>query len=113
MALPEIERHRIDKFLFELMVQKAPAFVRESIQLTASTRGNKVTLIESRPYLHDPSRRSEHKVAQFEYSPETKKWTLYCYDGKLKRHPYPNRAEKSLDFLVAEVINDPTGIFWG
>jgi len=113
MTLPEIERHRIDKFIFELMVQKAPAFVMDGILLSSSTRGNKVNIIVSRPLIDDPSRRSEHNVALFEFNPESKKWSLYFYDRKLKRHLYPNGDDRSLDKLIAEIIKDPTGIFWG
>lgn len=113
MALPEIERHRIDKALFELMVQKSPAFVQDDIQITASTRGNKVTVIEERLLVLDPGVRVEHKVAQLEYTPESKNWSLYCYDRNSKRHPYPNGSNKSLNLLMKQLIEDPTGIFWG
>ena len=113
MPLAEIEQHRVDKLLSDLITRKAPAFTKAQIRITTTTRGNKVTLIEERPYFQDPTRWTEHKIAQFEYDQSSKKWNLYCYDGKLKRHPYPNGNKSSLDKLVEEVIKDPTGIFWG
>jgi len=111
MALPKIERHRIDKFLFEMLVHKSPAFARDSMRLSSSTKGNNMTLIESCPYLHDPRRWSDYKVVQLEYNQESKKWCLYYYDGKLKRQRYPNGVEISLGKLVEGVIKDPTAIF--
>ena len=113
MALPKNEKQRVGELLFDLMASRAAAFVRSQIWITTTTRGKKVTLIDECPYLKDPSNRTRRRVAQFEYDPTSKEWNLYWYDGKLKRHPYPNGNNTSLDKLIAEVIKDPTGIFWG
>jgi hypothetical protein len=52
-------------------------------------------------------------VAQFELNPESQRWTLYWYDRKNRRQPYPTgRNRDTLEKLVAEVDSDPTGIFW-
>jgi hypothetical protein len=77
------------------------------------TRGNRVTLFESRPLFIDPGIRNEVKVAQLEYSPESDSWTLYWYDRKNRRQPYPTgRNRDVLEKLIREIDSDPTGIFW-
>ncbi len=113
MALPFIERERLNKLITEVMARKAPTFVQDHIQITTQIRNNKVAVIEERPCLEDPKRKTRRKVAQFEYSFDTLKWAMYCYDTNLKRRTYPNFSDCSLDELIEEVVRDPKGVFWG
>ncbi len=110
MALPETEQKRADKLVGQLCEQRA---IPDQVKLQYDTRGNRVTLTESRPLFIDPSVWNEVKVAQFEYSPELLRWTLYWYDRKNRRQPYPTgRNKDALEKLIQEVDSDPTGIFW-
>lgn len=110
MVLPEIELHRVIK-LFTLFCEKRiPPEVKDQIKLLNNIKGNKVILIESRPYYDDPSRLTEMPAAQFEYSESTKIWSLYGYNRNDKRLPC---SKGSLDKLIKEVDKDTTGIFWG
>jgi hypothetical protein len=110
MALPEIEQRRADTLLEQLCEQRT---VPEQVKLQHETRGNRVTLTESRPLFIDPAIWNEIKIAQFEYSPEHLNWTLYWYDRKNRRQPYPTgRNKNTLEKLILEVNLDPTGIFW-
>jgi len=110
MALPEPEQQRVDTLLGQLCGQRA---IPDQVRLYYDTKGNRVTLSESRPLFIDPALWNEIKIAQFEYSPESLNWTLYWYDRKNRRQPYPTgRNRDTLEKLVCEVDSDPTGIFW-
>ena len=75
--------------------------------------GNKVILFAERPGFEEPDEPIELKSAQFEYSPESRRWTLYCFDRSNRRRPYQALPlGQDLSRLVAEVDADPTGAFW-
>lgn len=53
-------------------------------------------------------------IAQIRYDDKTGKWTLYCADRNDKWHEYIDiDATKNIDKILAEIDDDPTGIFWG
>lgn len=110
MALPEIELHRVNKLLTQFCEQHIPPDVRDRIKLFYTIKGNKVILIESRPYFDDPTKWTEMPVAQFEYSETSKNWSLFGYNRNDKRLPY---SKGSLKKLLQDVGKDPSGIFWG
>jgi hypothetical protein len=113
MALPEEEKQKVDALLGRLCEQKAAQHAGEQVTFTYAVSGNRVTLVESRPFFVDPREWNQVKVAQFEYNPALENWTLYWYDRKNRRQPYPTgRNRDLLDKLLAEVAKDPTGIFW-
>lgn len=110
MALPETEHQRVVRLLGQLCEQRT---IPDQVKMQYDTRGSRVTLAESRPLFIDPAIWNEIKIAQFEYSAESRNWTLYWYDRKNRRHPYPTgRNRDTLEKLVLEVDSDPTGIFW-
>jgi len=109
MALPHDELQRVNELL-EVFCRERSG---DSVRLEYNVRGNRVTLVESRPLFIDPSMWNSVSVAQFEFNPEPRVWTLYWYDRKNRRQPYPTgRRRDTLEKLVAEVAADPTGIFW-
>lgn len=110
MALPVTEHERADRLLGQLCDQRT---IPAQVKLQYVLKGNRITLSESRPLFIDPAVWNEIKVAQFEYSLETQSWTLYWYDRKNRRQPYPTGRNKDiLEKLICEVDTDPTGIFW-
>ena len=110
MALPETEQQRVDGLLGQLCAQRT---IPDLVKLHYDTRGNRVTLTESRPLFIDPAIWNEIKIAQFEYIHESLHWTLFWYDRKNRRQPYPTgRNKDTLEKLILEVDSDPTGIFW-
>ncbi|MDD2580415.1 MAG: DUF3024 domain-containing protein [Desulfuromonadaceae bacterium] len=110
MALPETELQRVDRILGQLCEQRT---IPDQVRLQHGTRGNRVTLTESRPLFIDPTTWNDVKIAQFEYKPESLNWILYWYDRKNRRQPYPTgRNRDTLEKLILEVDSDPTGIFW-
>jgi len=73
-----------------------------------------VTISEKRPAFDNPSQWVDISVAQFRYHPAKNLWTLYCADRNSRWHMYDEVAPtKSLQTLLEEVDEDPTGIFWG
>jgi hypothetical protein len=109
MALPEEELHRVN----ELLDVFCRARSGDSVRVEYHARGNRVTLVESRPLFIDPRILNSVYVAQFEFNVELQSWSLYWYDRKNRRQPYPTgRNRETLEKLVAEVGKDPTGIFW-
>ncbi|MDA8415425.1 MAG: DUF3024 domain-containing protein [Desulfobacteraceae bacterium] len=110
MALDTTEQQRV-AFLLENLCKERT--LPDQVILHFDTRGNRVTLTESRPLFIDPAIWNEIKIAQFEYNPEARIWTLYWYDRKDRRQPYPTgRNRDTLEKLIQEVNSDPTGIFW-
>jgi hypothetical protein len=114
VALPEIEHQRVEELLGTFCKEKMDMLQDSgTIKIWYSVKGCKVTLTESRPLFIDPGIWNEIKVAQFEYSPALDNWTLYWYDMKNRRQPYPvGRNKDSLEKLILEVEKDLTGIFW-
>lgn len=110
MPLPEIELFRVNKLFTHFCDQRTPPSIRDQIKLLFNIMGNKVILIESRPYHFDDTKWAEMPIAQFEYSATTNMWSLYGYNRNDKRLPI---AKGSLDTLIKEVDTDKTGIFWG
>jgi hypothetical protein len=109
MALPDKELARVQELLDVFCRVRSGVAVVVAYQV----RGNRVTLVETRPLFIDPTILNSVNVAQFEFDPDLLVWTLYWYDRKNRRQPYPTgRNRDSLEKLVAEVGTDPTGIFW-
>jgi hypothetical protein len=109
MALPDKELARVRELLEAFCRARSGAAVTVAYQV----RGNRVSLVETRPLFIDPTIQNSVNVAQFEFDPELQVWTLYWYNRKNRRQPYPTgRNRDTLEKLVAEVAGDPTGIFW-
>jgi hypothetical protein len=76
--------------------------------------GYAVILFESRPAYRAPHNWQDHDIAKFRFVNTKGLWELSCQFRDLKWHSYePLPESPDLDVLVAEVRNDPTGIFWG
>ncbi|MBA3013577.1 MAG: DUF3024 domain-containing protein [Proteobacteria bacterium] len=114
MALLEIDKRRVMKIMDAYCDRRIPGSIHDQVRLSYELRGNKLYLVESRQAFQAPGQWIRMKIAQFEFNPETRKWKLYCFDRNDKRMHYPEHNEDSrLESLLAEVDNDPTGIFWG
>jgi hypothetical protein len=114
MPLPEFTRRLVDTILTKYCVKKVPPHVRDKIRFGYRIRGNHVTLFTERPRFDKPSEWVDSVVAQFRFSPQDKKWALYCADRNSRWHLYGLLAPSAdFDDLLKEVDRDPTGIFYG
>lgn len=114
MALPESDIDKLETLLKLMFERRISEESEEKLKLTYEVKGNKITIIESRPFFIDPDSWNSVKVAQFEYNSDIGNWALYWYSTKNRRQAYPTgRNKDSIEKLVDEVDSDPTGIFWG
>ncbi len=115
MALLELDRRRAERLMRDYCERRIPPELRDKVRLDFSIRGNKVTLIESRPVFRQPGLWVELKIALFEFDGKARSWRLYCYDRNSRRRAYLEGSDESpqLENLLQEVDADPTGIFWG
>ncbi len=95
---------------------RIPPAARDEIRLEYGVRGNSITIVERRPPWRvdlGPDWTSM-KIAQLRYDPTDRMWTLYCCDRNQRWFLYfDTEPSRDVSPLVAEIDEDPTGIFWG
>jgi hypothetical protein len=111
-TVPEIALAKIRRYCED----KTPVEHRDEFRVEHSVRGKSITIYECRPPWRPelgPEWTRQPK-AQLRYDPTDPHWTLYCADRNSRWHLY-DLAEPTvdLDTLLAEIDDDPTGIFWG
>jgi hypothetical protein len=114
MALSDLQQAQVDRLLRPIIANADRPDVREQLRLDYRIEANAVILFESRIRWDDRSQWLEEPVAKFRYVHSISRWRLFCQFSDLRWHGYePLPEAASLDELVAEVMRDPTGIFWG
>jgi len=116
MPIPTALKQTVDQEIADYCDQKVPPQVLDKVRLVHQWRGNWVTLVEQRPYWKDPTGGEwlDSPVAQFRYDEHQNDWTLHWRDRNQRWHPYDGLpGSRSISRLLAEVDQDPTGIFWG
>jgi hypothetical protein len=117
MGLPELVRRQAERELAAYCEHRVPASVRDQVRLEYEFRGNSATIIERRVPWH-PALEGESwtrmPIAQLRYDPERGRWTLFWPDRNTRWHEDDGVSPaKTLAPLLAEVDEDPTGIYWG
>lgn len=95
---------------------KVPAEHRDKVRVEHSVRGKTVTLFQCQPPWHTDlgADWTRQPVAQLRYDPEDRHWRLYWADRNGRWHDYDmTEPSTDIDLLLAEIDQDPTGIFWG
>ena len=115
MALQPFIRNTVDKKLRKFCDRELPSTAfGEIVRLQYEVRGNDVILLESRTHSFLPAEGRIYRVARFRYNPKDGTWSLYYVDRNEKWQEYMDIVPSpSLDDLLKEVQEDPTGIFWG
>lgn len=115
MPIPTSLKQAVDHELTAYCEKKVPLRVRDKVRLVHRWHGAKVMLVEQRPYWKDASAEwIDSPVAQLRYHDDTNDWTLFWRDRNQRWHAYePHPGSRSITRLLAEVDQDPTGIFWG
>lgn len=114
MAIPDIERKRVEKALDEFC-DRVPLRARDQLAYEYKFRGNAVAVYERRPPWDGRGREwTSHSVAKFNYDPKKQNWTLQWADRNSRWHNYEGyEGVRQFQDLVDEVNRDPTGIFFG
>jgi len=115
MPIPAALKQTVDRELASYFERKVPLQVRDKARLVHQWHGTKVMQVEQRPYWKDQSATwIDSPVAQFRYHDDTNDWTIFWRDRNQRWHPYEaHPGARSISRLLAEVDQDPTGIFWG
>lgn len=114
MSLPAVEKKLATETLARYCESRVPAHARDQVRMGYRFRGNSATVYEERAPRTGGGVWVDIVVAQFRYDDKTKLWTLYCADRNSNWHLYDEvEPAKSIQTLVDEVEDDPTGIFWG
>lgn len=116
MAIPELVRKAAVKHVEAFCETRIPAHARNEVRLECGVRGHSITIVERRPpWLAElgPDWTSM-KIAQLRYDPDDRTWTLYCRDRNERWFLYfDTEPSRDVTPLLAEIDEDPTGIFWG
>ena len=116
MPLPELVRHSVERRLTEFCRDRIPAEHRDEIRLEHEVRGNSATLYECRPPWHEDlgPEWSRMRIAQLRFDSKGRTWSLHWADRNERWHTYDDvDPAPSIEPLLAEIDEDPTGIFWG
>ena len=114
MALSEQQRQGIAERMDTYCNARIPPHARYLVRLSFRFGPRDVVLLEERPQLDNRSIWHEHPVAKFHHVSSADEWRLYCADQHLRWHEYrPKFVGPDFESLLAEVNEDPNGIFWG
>jgi hypothetical protein len=114
MPIPPLVKRLVEHKLSAYCQSKISSHLHNEIRLDFKSRGNTITLHESRPVSGMPEKWVEIPVAQFRYDPKDNTWALYCADRNSRWYPDMEiDPVKDFDRLLQEIDRDPTGIYWG
>ena len=115
MALPLLTQHIAQTKLGAYCEKKIPADVRDRVRLILEFAGNEITLVETRPYIRDPTQWTRLPVARFRFNAASGTWALDCPNLREKGgwRPYPVQPGRDLDKLIRALDQDTSGVFWG
>lgn len=113
MPIPKLELARVTRALDKLC-GRIPMHLRAELTNLYRHSGNAIVLIERRPHFVDRSRHTEHPVAKFVYNQRVGSWSLRWRDRNGRWHAYDGfQNVPHFRDVLAEVVADPTGIFFG
>jgi hypothetical protein len=111
-TLSNLQRAQAEQLLAPLCV--VPPHAQAQVRIAVRFDGPAVVLFECRPRFQAPDEWGEHPIAKFRYVKRSRIWQLFCQHRDLRWHAYaPLPESPHLATLVADVREDPTGIFWG
>jgi len=112
--LGELQRALVDRLLAPVCAPHPDPSVSSQLRHGYRVEEYSVLLYESRPAFDSPGEWQDRDVAKFRFVKSKAVWQLFCQFADLRWHLYaPFPESPDLAALVAEVRNDPTGIFWG
>jgi hypothetical protein len=115
MPMPTAVRDGALRHVALFCENRVPAHARDEIRLEHSVRGNSITIVERRPpwsELVGPDWTSM-KIAQLRYDERSHMWSLCAADRNDRWFLHDVDPAPDVGPLLAEIGEDPTGIFWG
>ena len=114
MAMPSEVRAAAERALAEFCRSHSSAEVADQLRYEYSVSGTSALLIERRPSFMNASEWTARPAAKFRYSVTKNVWTLFWADRNEKWHRISSaKASAKIEDLLAAVIADPSGVFWG
>ncbi len=114
MAIPPDIRDDAEAALAEFCTKHSSLAVADRLRYTYAFVANAALLVEQRPSFMNPADWNDVPVAKFRYSQARNQWSLYWCDSNERWHKVPDvRAERDIRRLLAVVLADPLGVFWG
>jgi Protein of unknown function (DUF3024) len=115
MAMPAAVRDVTVLHISLFCENRIPLDARDEVRLEYAVEGDSITIIERRPpwsKLFGPDW-TRMTIAQLRYDERTGTWSLYAADSDDRWFPYDVDPAPDVGPLLAEIGEDPTGIFWG
>ena len=114
MAIPVDVRSAAEAALAEFCRSHSSEAVADQLRYEYSLSANSALLIEQRPSFLNAAEWTSRPVAKFRYSEAKGVWTLYWSDRNDKWHRVSSApAAPKIEALLAQIIADPSGVFWG
>jgi hypothetical protein len=111
MAVPAPDIAKIRQFC----EKHSPSYLADQLRLELTSRGNSITIADCRPISPGaPGDWMRLSIAQLRYEPNRGLWTLYWADRNDRWHKYEDlEPTADIQAVLAEIDEDPTGIFFG
>jgi hypothetical protein len=119
MPHDEFTKRQAEDKLDHYCQNRVPPHARHQVRVTWRFWRDSIILYEERN-LPWADRWTKMKIARLDFDTGTKRWTLWGYGRNSKPLSYPTLHPRvsvppnaSLDDVITEIDNDPTGVFWG
>lgn len=112
--MPEDIRADAEAALAEFCRVHSSADVADQLRYEYEVLDSSALLKQARPSFLNASSWASNPVAKFRYSQAKNVWTLYWADSNEKWHRVSSaKAAPDIRTLLAAVLDDPSGVFWG
>jgi hypothetical protein len=109
-AIPDTDLERIKRYCNE----QSPSEHADKVRIEHTVRGKTVTIVERRPpWERAGGEWTSQQVARLKYDADSTEWTLYWSDSNGRFHLYDLIEPGTVTWLLEELEQDPTCIFWG
>jgi hypothetical protein len=96
----------------EYCAAKVPEALQDQVRVEVTRRGDALTIVERRcPWTPEIAEWSSQRVARLRCAGVV--WTLDCADSRGRWYRFDPFPTGTLDDLLEQIDEDPTGIFWG
>ena len=105
----EAARRQVERYCDE----RVPAESRDEMRFEHQVRGTSITIMERRAPWTGEGDRTSLAIAQLRHDPRRDTWSPYWQRHTGRWEPYGAAASNDVAPLLAEIDEDPDGVFWG